>query len=105
MRILAERSRHRLRGTGSILVNDRDAIAWLVPLQRARQVALAADPLSVDLLDFVVQIDAGLVDRPRRRDQIRHASPGSRFEADVAEPRVAGMPFPDREAGARKEPP
>ena len=86
VRILGERHGRRFRGAGAIDEDDRHLVARLVPLHHRRDIAAARDPLTVDLLQLVVFVEAGGVDRPGRRHQRSDAPAVARFQTQVAEP-------------------
>src|SRR5262249_7111169 len=105
MRILAK---HDARGPGNpraIHIDEGHRVARLVSPENRREVMVAADPLAVDLLELVVLIDAGGVERPGGGDQHREARrPAARLHVHVAEPGASGAALANGESGARKQP-
>src|SRR4051812_11526715 len=104
MRILGEGDGAGLGRAAAIPEHDRDAIARFVPAEHSRNVTLAGYPLPVELLELVVLVDAGRIERPGRRNQVRDPQATAGIEPHVAEPGAARVAPADREPGVGEQP-
>src|SRR5439155_11723311 len=68
LRVLGDDDGRRLRPACSIDERDRDAIAGLVAAEHGADVVVAVDPLTIELADLIVLLDAGGVWGPVRCD-------------------------------------